>query len=387
MRERSIAAPVLPAAVHPEHLRRTAERVLAVEQAAFGAAPGPRGNVGEAGGDSFVRLGEAVVELACASPGDVDEEPVEHLPASLVQVKAVPEELAQQAARLRNAHAEGAVQLRQPERSAGVRTRMAHEVADGAEANARHRAVGRAVNQFVELPRAEAVRAPDVCGVGRDHAVALVGEGPAVAGNRCARPCWRLADGEARGRLFEAGWRVHRLRTARHDRRRIEQPQRLRVRTGLQVDAEVPGDGFAVDERPGCGQRELARPAGQVELPATPGDGPAPGEQQAVAMRDSPGRERGQVRSRPQPERDGHIAAVRHAEEEAAVGQRGVLRAKDTEVRFRAHEAIGGALGEGDIGDALVRFGRRVEGEGHHATDHFVGSGIAPGAPVLVARG
>ena len=173
-----------------EELRDRAARDRAVEEALRLAGLGVRlGRVGEGEHVGRVedvpvlvavarRLREAVVEGAAPGARHLDEDAVEDAPPLLVLVHALVQEVAEEAAALGDAVAEGEGDAGQGVGRSGLVLEEADEVAGGGEAAAHHARVAAAVDDLVDPARLEAA-------VERDPLLAH--EPPARAGKKPRR--------------------------------------------------------------------------------------------------------------------------------------------------------------------------------------------------------
>ena len=153
-----------------EELRRRPARDRTVEEpgrlAGLGVRLGPVGEGEDVGRVVDVPvlvavargLREAVVERAAPGPGHLDEDAVEDAPPLLVLVAALLEEVAEEAAALRDAVAQGKRDARQRVLRSGLALEEADEVARGGEAAAGDARVAAAVDDLVDAPRLEARR-------------------------------------------------------------------------------------------------------------------------------------------------------------------------------------------------------------------------------------
>ena len=151
-----------------EELRHRAARDLTVEKpgrlAGLGVGLGPVGEGEDVGRVVDVPvlvavprgLREAVVERAVPGSGHLDEDAVEDAPPLLVLVEALVEELAEEAAALRDAVAQGEGDAREGVGRGGLVLEEADEVARGGEAAAGDARVAAAVDDLVDPPRLEA---------------------------------------------------------------------------------------------------------------------------------------------------------------------------------------------------------------------------------------
>ena len=112
-------------------------------------------------------LTKAVVERAAAGAADLVEHTIKHDASSFVFVEALVDEVAQEAAGLRDTPADGACDARQRITFGGAGVlEEADDVAGAGETNANHARVAGAVDHVVDQPRLEATVERDRSGAG-----------------------------------------------------------------------------------------------------------------------------------------------------------------------------------------------------------------------------
>ncbi len=309
------------------------------------------------------RLGKAVVEAPDPAAGHVDQETVEDLPAPLVGVEPLVQELPQQPAGLGDPEAD---RVAGGERAARLVLRVTHRVANDGQAEARDFGVLAPVDQFVDLAGLESLRSVDEPGV-RYGLAAVVGAGKAPG---------RLRD-HAAGGVSSVAHCQHRLDPIGVDGRigqvaSVGQRQRSGGPRHDPISPNQSGDrrtiGGARHRRLQSESIEVLR--GHIVLPTHPHQGQAEAEQQPVAEIG------GLVRART------HRPEVEHVVEvlEAPVGdfeQRhpiriGSLGAEHGEIGPRLDPAVAVPGRQAQVDNPLVEPVGRIEREEDSTLDQLV---------------
>ncbi len=308
-------------------------------------------------------LAEAAVELAAPGPRHVRDHRVQHEAAGLVLVETQVEQVAQEAAALRDAEhvrALDGLRARIP-LGGGAPAQEARGVPHRGEAEADQRRILRAVVAIVDPAGLEAA-------VERDRP--RVGEAPGRARHRGGGRVAVLAHVQLRLRVVDAG---HRVRDV------VAVGQRQHVHAGVRPELAAHPLGDA--GRPGHRHRHHAVAARHVGLPADPGHRVAVAHQEPVAEVLPGGRivrARAALLNMPSAILRPRFGTSRSSRRRAAVE-----RPQEIEVGRVLDEPARVAGRQPQVRDRLVLPGRRIRGEVQDPVDLLVARGrrhrLAPG--------
>ena len=375
--QRRIAPPVLGRAVAEHDPRRVGPLGDPVEEP--GPPIGGRVRLGEVGEGEQVaearrrldrRLGVAVVELPPPAPTHQPEHPVERPPSLLVDVESQVEEVAEEPAVLGDPGDDQPVGPAPDRVVRPVGAEEGRQVAGGHQPGPDDRSVADPVDQVVDPPGLQPIVDPQL---------GPVGERPAVAGERrrlVGQPVPDPQDG------LGVGWVGRGDRLMATERPDVLVGQRDRGDGLRQLEPELHPARLGSRD-PGHVESDPGRAAGDVPLPADPGQGEALVHQEAVTGID-PGRRR---RCRGGPvEQPGHppVASVGDVEQRDPVGPVGIDGPQHRGVTGEPDRAVVGPLGVGQVDDVQVGRMLGIDGVGHREIEPLVCPDAAERAPALV---
>ena len=332
-------------------------------------------------------IGEALVQPLAAGPRNMRHQPVEDPPARRIGVEALPDEIADRAARLRAAVAIGPVDAAERIADALLIAQPAHKVAHGDMPEAHHQRVAALIDQFVDPARPEAARQEDMA-VGRRHAP--VGaepvqpaarldarEGPFVRRHRPARRVRIGAHGEARLRRIEGNGGMRARRAAAAERQAGD--ARL---VGDELGADRPRHRPVLMARDRQVEQHPALARQQVALPGAEDDRVAAPEEEAVA---GMGRGLGVVAVLGVAEilERALVAPVAPVEEQPPVAKRRVRRLQYEDIGAEGDQPVPVPRRKTDIGHARLRRRQRIDPEARAAGNALIG----PALPEPLATG